>query len=446
MIELIGRLHPAIVHLPIGSFVLAFIFQYLMPLKSGRNELIRFVLVISLIFSILASVMGWVLSWDSEYAEATVNKHKWPAIFFTIVSGLLIPLHIKAPSIPLVRKFYHGLFFVSMILLLVAGHRGGSLTHGEDYLSLMAFKDDDNIKDSSRIKPDISDTSMVPVFAGLVQPMLEEKCVKCHNEKKIKGGLRMDQFNLLMKGGKNGLAIAGGDAANSLLIERTLLELDDEKHMPPKGKKQLSDQELALLYWWVDHGASATVPIREYAENDSIKPFIAAKHDQPQEVPLPDVKVPDSLAVVALMKAGFHVIPIAKGSHLLEISSINMPGLKDADLALLKPVAENVLWLHLANRGITDRGIAHISDCKNIKRLDLRNSKITDASAAVIERLSSLEYLNLVGTQISDVALAQWKGLGALQHLYCWETKVTASGLESFKRSNPGTKVYQAVK
>jgi uncharacterized membrane protein len=445
MIELIGRLHPAIVHLPIGIFVLAFIFQYIMPLKSGRDELIRFVLVVSLIFSLLATAMGWILSWNSEYAEATVDQHKWPAIFFTMASGLLIPLHIKAPSIPLVKKIYHGLFFVSMVLLMVAGHRGGSLTHGEDYLSLMAFQDEDDIKDTSRIKPNISDTSMTPIFSALVQPMLEEKCVKCHNEKKIKGGLRMDQFALLMKGGKNGVAVERGDAENSLLIQRTLLELDDEKHMPPKGKKQLSEQELALLYWWVHHGASATAPIRDHIANDTINPFIASKNEQPIAVVLPEVKAPDSLALVALVKIGFHVTPVANGSHLLEISAINMPALKDEDLKLLKPVAENVLWLHLADRDITDQGIAHISGFKNLRRLDLRHSKMTDASAAVIGRLTSLEYLNLVGTQISDMGLAQWKDLGALKQLYCWETNITPTGLELFKRSNPVTKVYQAI-
>jgi hypothetical protein len=280
---------------------------------------------------------------------------------------------------------------------------------------------------------------------GLVLPVLEEKCVKCHNQKKLKGGLRMDQFSLLMKGGKTGAAVEGGDAANSLLIQRTLLEIDDEKHMPPKGKKQLTGQELALLYWWVHQGASATVPIKDHVDNDTIKPFIAARSEQPAVVVLPEVKAPDSLAIVALVKAGFHVTPVAKGSHWLEISSINMPALKDDDLRLLKPVTENILWLHLADRAITDKGIAHISDCKNLRRLDLRHSEITDASAAVIGQLSSLEYLNLVGTQISDMGLAQWKGLGALKHLYCWETKVTTAGLESFKRSNPGTKVYQAV-
>jgi uncharacterized membrane protein len=446
MIELIGRLHPAIVHLPIGIFVLAFIFQYIMPLKSGRDELIRFVLVISLIFSLLASAMGWVLSWNSEYAEATVDQHKWPAIFFTIASGLLIPLHIKAPSIPLVKKMYHGLFFVSMVLLMVAGHRGGSLTHGEDYLSLMAFQDEDEINDTLRVKPDISDTSMTPIFTGLVQPMLEEKCVKCHNEKKIKGGLRMDQFALLMKGGKNGVAVEGGDADNSLLIQRVLLEVDDEKHMPPKGKKQLSEQELALLYWWVHHGASATGPIREYAENDSIKPFLTEKQDQPKEVSLPVVKAPDSLAVVALVKAGFHVTPVAKGSYLLEISSINMPGLKDDDLRLLKPVAENVLWLHLANRVITDNAMEPISGCVNLRRLDLRNTRVGDGVATAISKLGSLEYLNMVGTGLTDAGLAKIGTLKALTHLYCWDTSVTPAGLESYRRSSPGTKVYQDVR
>jgi uncharacterized membrane protein len=446
MIELIGRLHPLVVHLPIGVFVLAFIMQYLVPLKGGRAELIRFILVVSLVFSVLAAVMGWVLSWEADYSQALIDKHKWPAIYFTVASGLLIPLQIKASANAVLQKFYHGLFFVSMGLLLVAGHRGGNLTHGEDFLSMTAFQQEDEVVDSVRVKPDLSASAFTPVFAGLVEPVLEAKCVKCHNEKKLKGGLRMDQFKLLMKGGKNGAAVVAGDAENSLMLERILLDIDDEKHMPPKGKKQLTEQELALLYWWVDHGASATDPIKDHVDNDTIRPFLAVRVEQAKEELLPEVKTPDSLAVVALVKAGFHVTPVAKGSHLLEISSINMPGLKDAELALLKPVAENVLWLHLAGRGITDDAMTHISGCVNLRRLDLRNTRVGDGVAAAISKLGSLEYLNMVGTGLTDAGLAKIGTLQALRHLYCWDTRVTPAGLESYRRSSPGTKVYQDVR
>lgn len=447
MTELIGRLHPAIVHLPIGAFVLAFILQYLMPLKSGRQEVVRFILIVSFVFALLSSLFGWVLSWSSDYPQSVVDQHKWPAIVFTIASGLLIPVQHRATSVEGLRKFYHGLFMVSMLLLVVTGHRGGGLTHGDDYLSMAAFRETEMDKaDTNRVKPDIRPSASTPVFVGLVQPVLEEKCVKCHNEKKLKGGLRMDQFDLLMKGGKNGAAVVAGDAANSLMIERVLLDPDDGKHMPPKGKKQLTEQEVALLHWWVAHGASAIDPIKAHVDDDTIKMFTTRGPEKPAAVLLlPEVKAPDSLSLVALVKAGYHVTPVAKGSHLLEISSINMPTLKDEDLMLLKPVAENILWLNLANRNITDKGIAHISACKNLQRLDLRHSKITDASAAQIGGLGSLIYLNMVGTEVSDAGLAQLNGLAGLKSLYCWETRITSTGVQSFTRVNPATKIYLAV-
>jgi uncharacterized membrane protein len=46
-----------------------------------------------------------------------------------------------------------------------------------------------------------------------------------------------------------------GDALNSHIIQRANLPLDDKKHMPPKGKAQLTPQEIGLLTAWVQSGA-----------------------------------------------------------------------------------------------------------------------------------------------------------------------------------------------
>ncbi len=54
-----------------------------------------------------------------------------------------------------------------------------------------------------------------PDFVRDVQPILRDACWSCHCEKKQKGGLRLDDKHLAMKGGSNGLSIKAGDSAHS---------------------------------------------------------------------------------------------------------------------------------------------------------------------------------------------------------------------------------------
>ena len=100
------------------------------------------------------------------------------------------------------------------------------------------------------------------VFQDVIMPIFEAKCNKCHNEAKSKGDLRMDTFEMVMKGGKNGAEkknnIVPGKPDESLTIQSIILPVDDDDHMPPEGKDQLTPAEIAAIRYWVLAGASAT--------------------------------------------------------------------------------------------------------------------------------------------------------------------------------------------
>jgi len=101
------------------------------------------------------------------------------------------------------------------------------------------------------------------VFQHVILPIFEAKCNKCHNEEKSKGDLRLDNYEVTMKGGENGSNIVAGKPDDSLTIQRILLPLDDDEHMPPDGKEQLTPAELAALRYWIQAGASATQKVSE---------------------------------------------------------------------------------------------------------------------------------------------------------------------------------------
>ncbi|WP_315820267.1 c-type cytochrome domain-containing protein [Paraflavitalea speifideaquila] len=102
----------------------------------------------------------------------------------------------------------------------------------------------------------IANVQEAGAYKEVIQPLLETKCYSCHNKNKQKGGLRMDEQALLLKGGKNGVALTPGKAAESEMMKRLLLPREHDDHMPPKEKPQMSESEIALVHWWIESGAS----------------------------------------------------------------------------------------------------------------------------------------------------------------------------------------------
>jgi len=89
-----------------------------------------------------------------------------------------------------------------------------------------------------------------------VWPILKERCVKCHGPDKDKGDLRVDDRESLLIGGESEEpALVPGDPAKSSLIRVILLPQDHEEVMPPKGKGQVSAEEVTKLIEWIQKGA-----------------------------------------------------------------------------------------------------------------------------------------------------------------------------------------------
>ena len=85
-----------------------------------------------------------------------------------------------------------------------------------------------------------------PVFEADIQPVLTEKCGKCHSEKVRKGGLDLSSLSGLLHGGESDEALITNSVDDSLLW--VLVEAGD---MPPEGEPQLNGDELALLHRWI---------------------------------------------------------------------------------------------------------------------------------------------------------------------------------------------------
>lgn len=93
-------------------------------------------------------------------------------------------------------------------------------------------------------------------YTEKVRPILVANCGKCHLEMNHKGGLSLMTKESMMKGGRDGVVIAPGDPANSVLVKLIRHEgpADDPKPMPPKSPK-ISDEDIATIERWIKAGA-----------------------------------------------------------------------------------------------------------------------------------------------------------------------------------------------
>ncbi len=442
----LGHFHPLLVHIPIGVLLLAFILEFFVIKKNAvYSFIIEITLLIGCIAGILSALLGWFLSDSGEYDVALLTRHQWLGISLCCTTFFLWGLKKFARPEAMISRAYSPLFFVTMLLLLLTGHFGGSLTHGEDYLSFQAMQLEEKKSAAAPVQKQIQFTQITPdltVYNSLVNPIFTSKCTSCHNEKKKKGNFQLHTFELLLKGGKSGKKMIADSVENSELVRRMLLDKNEEKHMPPKGKRQLTKAEIDLIYWWIQNGASPEKKLIAVKTNDTIKAFFANQESVIKPaLHLQNVKEANPADLLPFEKIHWLVKPVSKGSPFLEVNAINVPSLNDTYTTLLLKIAPQVAWLQLADTKITDAGMADIAKCPNVLKLNLKNTGITNASLQSINQLKQLEYLNIVGTGIDDIGLLQLNVNKSLKKLFCWDSKITKEGVARFKALNPSVEI-----
>ncbi|MBD0288988.1 MAG: hypothetical protein ICV79_26720, partial [Flavisolibacter sp.] len=391
-----------------------------------------------LVSALLAVISGFFLSGNGEYEEDAVAWHMWMGIA-TTAATLLVCAKVFTRQFDVVYKVAS---ITLLLLIFVTGHLGGTLTHGADFLT--SGLNNAAEENTVIIKP-IKDVQEAAVYADVVQPLLQTKCYSCHGPKKQKGKLRLDEPTFIQKGGKNGAVIEAGKADKSELIKRLLLPREEEHHMPPKEKPQLSEKQIALLHWWVEQGAPFDKKVKELPQSEKIKSYLLSLQSAEIErkattnIPSEPVEKGDEKAIQALKERGVVILPVAQNSNYLMANFVTATDLTDKDLALLLPLKKQLVWIKLNDAPIGDSALAIISQCTNLTSLQLSGTRITDKGLVQLKKLNNLQYLNLVGTNISLQGLNELQPLKKLQSLYLYQTRITKEEEATLRKIFPRT-------
>lgn len=432
--ELIGNFHPVLVHLPIGILLLAGLFQLLAlkPGYAGLHAATSIALFWGMIAAILSCISGYLLSQSGDYDEDLVSKHKWFGIATAFVS-VIAYLFNRWENV-----FAKWAILLMVIGIIITGHLGGSLTHGTDFLT-KGFSKEDNV--SKEIKP-IANVQEANVYGDIIQPIFENKCYTCHNKSKKKGGLRLDEPSMILKGGKDGKVIEPGNAEASDMIKRLLLPRNDEDHMPPKEKPQLKENEIALIHWWIAAGAPFDKKANELEQSDKIKPVLLALQSTGgkktlADVPEKPVDAADEKIIKRLRDRGVVLLPVTRNSNYLSANFVIVDSVTTNDIELLISLKKQLVWLKLSGKKISDSMMTSISQLSNLTKLQLDNTTVTDKGLSSLQVLTNLQYLNLVATNVSTQGLMALKTLPRLQAMYLYKTFISSADWTTLKNNFP---------
>jgi uncharacterized membrane protein len=471
VLDYIGHFHPLLVHLPIGILLFAIMMMaYERVTRTDLRAAISLAWLLGGISALLASGAGWLLSRSGEYDADRVQLHQWTGLA-TAAMSLLTWFWKQHRWIPAVS---------TVVLLTVAGHYGGTLTHGDDYLSFgrKASKDVEPQQptpgsgetiamqtDSNRVGEEQPQIRRTFLYRDQVLPILEANCYGCHSSRKKKGGLRLDSEAFIRQGGKNGSVLLAGNPQKSKLFSYLLLPHDDELHMPPKGKRPLNAQQIALIHHWIKKGASFREEIEvisvgeqaTVAQNPVTTPLIGLPLEadtltsRSQEV-LPEqsgelavlnkpIEAPNPTVLANLKQQQITFSRLGDAGNYLTANFVNVKELSQNTLSQLSDIGQQLVQLRLSNQPVDDAAIRQLGVLPNLTRLSLEHTRITDASLTHLRNLPRLEQLNLYGTAVTDAGLTTLAAFPSLKVVYLWQTQTTPTGIERLRKANPKLRI-----
>ncbi len=437
----LGRFHPLLLHLPIGFLVLAFLMELAArkPSFASLAPAIPFTLVLGAASALVTALLGYFLSLEGGYEGSSLNVHKYSGIALVVFASALAYLRIRRPS----AGIYMPAFAVTMVLMAVTGHYGGNLTHGSNFLTEHAPSPVRRAL-GLPVKIDFSQMDLAaidsfPAYVAITQPILDDKCVSCHNADKRKGELRLDTREAMLEGGEHGMPFVSGQPDSSRMIEMVHLPEQDDLHMPPDGKEQLSEDEIALLEWWIREGADFERKVGQYDKSEEIQEILKRRFEPqgPEGVFALSIRPLGDDALQELVGDSLPLRPVAQESPLLEISLANRKTLDRQRLQHLERASRQLIKLNVSNTPVNDAMMDIIGGFPHLIHLHLDRTRITDDGLESLVGLEYLEYLNLFQTGITDRGLETLARIPSLRKVYLWQTQTTQAGVERLRKALP---------
>lgn len=464
VLESFGRLHPLLVHLPLGLVFAAFAVEVtrLIQRRPTVSAFTPIALGLAALGAVAASGTGWFFA-ESEASSDSLFWHRWLGISASIVLIALAWLAARATHssgeraqiTPIVRS----VLLASALLVGWVGHLGGDMVWGENYVLQPILKalggapanDDTGAKEGAGTG---TEPDKLAYYTSNVLPILQDRCYQCHGNGKHKGSLSMDvRSSLVSRDSRGSWIVQAGDPAHSLMIERCMLPAEDDDAMPPKGDR-LKASQLEVLRTWIAAGAvmPAGSATGEASEVGGVRgapvPASTAESRGPVKVAkgrsagLPALSDSQVAEAAALRGNGINAVPLSIGASTFAVSIPGGKGVGDVALAALIPIAPQIEELSFARAAVSDAGMMQMPSMPLVRSVRVDNTALTDVGITVLlSRTLEAETVNLVSTSATDGVFMVLAKLPRLQRVYVFNTQITAQGIDRFRATHPGVEI-----
>ena len=437
-----GRFHPLLVHLPIGFLIISIILSAFNQVNNfSYTRVLRIIWFLSFISAFFSALMGWLLSQNGYYIEEQLFLHKLTGFILVFLSGLgWIFQFLNIPKF--LKKFNNALI---LVFLIVVGHLGGNLTHGESYLFEYAPEPIKTVLISETKQKKFEEVPLdsIGVYKDLIHPIFLSKCIACHNNNIARGGLNMSTTTSLFKGGRSGPSIVANDLKKSLVFNRVTRSQDNNQFMPPTGIP-LTYDEIKLLEWWINQGASLKTSLTDIKPDSKIQSLLFKNYsiDLRKKPWYELVKLPaiDESVFNELDKHNFSCKKLSSENSLLDIR-YNGSQIQEKDLLTLEKYAPYITWLNLGESRLKDSHIKFISKMKNLTRLSLQKNNLKTDELKPLLNLDHLEILNLHSTKVDREIFELIENLKSLKKVFLWNTLVTSKEISNQNQKYEGIEI-----
>ena len=388
----LGRLHPLAVHFPVALLITAAIAEFGARLIRGDgvfasllgpqpnlnaisspprpSNIATFCVVLGAASAVVATLLGWLNAESQDFSGAALelaSRHRIAGIATTVIASAtaLLALRLRTNWSRRIDVAYQLGLGLGVVGVGIAGHLGGSIVFGDDYLTsaLPFMKNSVAVADLPIHRGDVD-------FIRDVQPIFEANCNVCHGPDKQKGQLRLDARHLAVNGGRSRSAIVPGSGGQSTLISRVLGQGVDRRM--PLHEESLPPRDISILNAWIEQGAN-------WPDEASLADAIIEQHwayvapvpvDPPRVEMTNWVRNPiDAFILARLEEAGLTPSPEAGREILIRRLSLDLIGLPpsiaevDAFLADESPDAyERVVDRLLASPHYGEKWASHWLD------------------------------------------------------------------------------------
>jgi len=281
--QFIGRLHPLLVHGPVALLALVPLMELagLRPRWEYLRSAAAWILAVAVIAAFAAAFDGWLLAWSGGYRGRDVTRHMWGGVWLAAACAAAAWARSGPARGAGVRGAYPVLLAFAVGLMIWTGHGGGAISHGDGFLTdkmpmrlraLLGLPAPEaraapvqvvaappapvsGAPAKGRAGAASADPSNPAFYRLHIAPLFARSCISCHRPEKHKGGLRMDTYEQLMRGGDDGAALVPGNPGSSEILRRLRLPASDDDSMPSDGDKPFATEEIQMLERWIAAGA-----------------------------------------------------------------------------------------------------------------------------------------------------------------------------------------------